>query len=1236
MKKMTWMAIALIAAVFLVLAGCSNPSNDPVVEEVVDPSGVLGQVAGVVYDSVTGLPLEGVTVIIGEAEATTDASGTYLFKDVAPGEYSVTFTKDGYGAYTETGYVVDPQLYIYDDPFREMASAQEQIGVFVEWLATYGGAFPELAGNTGLQTGTWTYEDGVFVSGNGSTTVTLDGSAPDPVEFPKFIISHNKVDYTYRKYLEVAIIPLDPLTAGITGQIEVVFEVNAAVALPVTGSAPIKAGVEIYFKGTRSISPNTADDTTVIYGPYLTDADGRFETTTKLPANTELTLVINPFTQAKDGVDYVFTDDKVFAPENWTTGYSVVKVTTLANGNLDVGKLYLFTIGTPAYITEANVPNPGSPLAVNGAITITFSKPISTGTVVPTLRNIVSIGNEAIGTTSTTQALKAVWNDDKTAVTLTPAETLVGYANPVFPYSKSTGNKVADLSLGTTAPRAEDGSPIYLVDASDTINVFTEEAIKPATIEYLSASAAPPRAAVAEIGGAIKITFNKAVNLDYVGTKFTLASADLFFKGDAEDNKVVYVYTDADVTNGTLSYTVAGAEASDVVTNTSFITNLTVKAPQLLLGSTNLYIDATGAPLPPANTPIFAGSAITFTFNSDIPSGAKAIVKLEKGGSTEISTTSSIDGKVLTITPAILETGTSGTAYTLTLEIVRADGVTIYKNPVTSGGNAAVGPVYVNTSAVLFTTTKTKQISLLKTNLYNDPVSGVDYGAGTSAPGEKYTFAVGGSITLSFDADIPAGAKIKAELREVGGNIIPTGAPTTLSKTLTIAPVNALKPGKDYYLQVSITDGSGVSHWAIPTSSTVVNVSVGSPFVANTYSIRFYTQKPVTPVLVSANLYKDDEVANQATPYFPRKGTIDLTFTGLPATGTTTVEDVVLSTTAFATSGISAYARLEGSTVKVTPTDLLNASTTYYLTFTLKNGTTTIWSVPDLSGSGPYDPVYITNNSTGDRITLRVADALAIVPRATTGSLTTGGIGTNNTATSLAPQDDIVIQFNHPIATVDKAELLYVRNTGSGFPRPVYGTTVSGGTLSEDKKVLTIKPTNLLASNATFIVRLKVISEDGQILVYDSTDKADPTSYVGGAPNEDIGNTNNTTITVNGTLVEGVKQPITSGTLAGTITGIPNNAIDTALTFTPATTAVPFEVTYTLRRGRMGIWVDTTQTQTQNAGTVGAWSISNAPFDSLPGTEVHTTGENIQFNVRGTNAKGYLTQSNTVNISFAP
>ncbi|GAH77473.1 unnamed protein product [marine sediment metagenome] len=51
---------------------------------------------GIVTDAETGEPIPGVLVTLNGGSTYTDSTGAYTFADIAPGEYVLEFSKEGY------------------------------------------------------------------------------------------------------------------------------------------------------------------------------------------------------------------------------------------------------------------------------------------------------------------------------------------------------------------------------------------------------------------------------------------------------------------------------------------------------------------------------------------------------------------------------------------------------------------------------------------------------------------------------------------------------------------------------------------------------------------------------------------------------------------------------------------------------------------------------------------------------------------------------------------------------------------------------------------------------------------------------------------------------------------------------------------------------------------------------------------------------------------------------------
>ena len=74
--------------------------NTTTLDTTMTPNPTTGALSGKVTDSVTGLPLAGVSVSIGSWSGITNSSGDYAVVGITPGTYEVTFTKSGYQTVT--------------------------------------------------------------------------------------------------------------------------------------------------------------------------------------------------------------------------------------------------------------------------------------------------------------------------------------------------------------------------------------------------------------------------------------------------------------------------------------------------------------------------------------------------------------------------------------------------------------------------------------------------------------------------------------------------------------------------------------------------------------------------------------------------------------------------------------------------------------------------------------------------------------------------------------------------------------------------------------------------------------------------------------------------------------------------------------------------------------------------------------------------------------------------------
>jgi hypothetical protein len=1097
MKKFAWFTAVLLIAAVLAFVGCNNGTTDDV-----ESKGVLGQVSGVVYDGVTGQPLEGATVAIGGYEpVTTTKAGTYSIPDVIPNtelgviqSYTLSISKEGYGFYTQE-VRVDPKEYADADPFKDWDNIDTQIALFTEWIESQGNSiFPD-SDIQGGASGEWTYENGVFVSGDGETTVTIDGSSSN--DFPQFKVVENKLSYTYRYGVPVHITRLQPLTGGFTGKINLIFDTyNSAWTQPVNGTAAIKAGVEIYFVDADEyeVAQNgDHDETTRIYGPFVTNADGTF-TADKLPAATELAIFINPFYQEFGGIAYYFEPFHLYSSADWTDpinnpGSAPAAFETLAGneevpaeeesadptrkGYRNLGELHIFTTGTVAFITGGNVPNANAPFAVSGStISLTFNRPIKIGSFSANLT--INAGANGLGAgPEVSQALSAEWTDDKT-VTLTPAEKLPGYSKISFPYSAAATAPVGWLNVQGFA---DDGSPIYA--ATNGIPVYTVEGIKLTGVEYIAKADAPTRAAV-QIGGAVKLTFSKDLDPNYAGNKFEIDDILADYRFVEDEPASVYIYADQEVTAAAdVTFAIAALGDTGDQLADSIGEKVTVGATnKLVLLSTNLYTGLDGVnQKPTGEASIFpVDGTISFTFAS-IPADSKASIELRKdAGTTVVYTPSAVIAGNTVSVPLATALLDAGTIYSLKLRIVQ-NGVTLYDTPAEAG---AKGPLYTEAAyGIVFKTSDQSRLTLLNTNLYTD-INDVSYAPADDAE----IFPKDRAITFTFN-EIPADAKVSAKLVE-GSTTIYT-AVAVAGNTVTVTPA-ALRAGTTYGIDLRITK-DGLTLYNIPEASGEIK---GLLYVDDDGAI-FMTSAADRLVLLKSNLYinpLDNEDAKGSADdlfYFAPDADLEFTFDTLPA-------DAILGAVLRDASNniLAADVTKDDATktVKVNPVNNLQAGKIYYLRLRVSNALNEdLWTVAngltgiDTSQAFAGDSLWYIGFSTQ-----KPAKATLV----STNLYKDGDVTNNYDAPYFKLNDSITLTF-YDIPAGTTVKTVELGTTTNAVAANIIDTSCAP---PADNKV-TIKPVKSLDANTPYYLRLVLAQPNSADLVWEPIAPNDTTGENG-------------------------------------------------------------------------------------------------------------------------------------------
>jgi len=654
----------LLMAGLLILAGCSDDSDSSSSSsssgggKTVGGKGVLGQVSGVVYNSITAQPLDGVTVEMGAYKTTTDKNGNYLFKDVGPGTYTISYVKDGFQFRTKN-VDVDPGAYITDDPFAEYKALTQQFLALQKWAEALK-VIPDYASiesNTpaGGNTVSWTYNGGLTVDGN-SASITVNNQTG------QFEFENVGLDFTYSKAYPMYITSLAPLTGAIKVQVKLFNGPNTETFRNnVTAPVPVAEGTEFWFTeastsnigwgqatGGAAVQPeyNAATGVTagtVRYGPGKANKNGEF-TITGLPVGTALTLITNGFVQKINNVDYYFaskTTSSIYQYANDATALSLASTFTAQYNSVDnkvqnytnAGTVYLFSEGSFVLVSSADVGTIATPKKPTDSIKLTFSDAIDKEDFTASLEIPVSGGNTNATlygvrfTTATTITFDATWSADYKEVTLVP-RNLTSNLRPLLPYAVDGTTATGYLKIiGYSQNR---GRILVGANNADTnsISVYTEEAIK--LVDVLTqAGETSSRAIVTVTRDTVDLVFNKPINLDlsrfYFGDSYDVGQQlNVTASADKKTISVPATLLGNTDPGKTISFRVVSAsDPYDITLVNSTNTYRNPSLPRMILLGTNIYdsgfLTTTGKD---AKFP--TNKAITLTFDRDLPAGLTA------------------------------------------------------------------------------------------------------------------------------------------------------------------------------------------------------------------------------------------------------------------------------------------------------------------------------------------------------------------------------------------------------------------------------------------------------------------------------------------------------------------------------------------------------------------------------------------------------------------------------------
>lgn len=490
--------VGIMALVLLfVFAGCGDDG-----EKVFVGKGALGQISGVLFDTVTLEPLADVTATLtGSGDTTvTDDNGAFFFADVEPGVQELTFVKDGY-RFTSRNVYVDPQLYLNSDPFMEA----EIIKTHLENAKiNFNFNFDGLDAVTTMGDFVWT------------TDSELRPAAD-------FMVTKEKLNYTYSEFISLNVIGIVPLSGSITGKISVFSVTEAEYQNIALGAAPIApaANVEVFFQDGEDVNLGEgAAAERGWFGPFVTGANGTF-TATGLPVGVDLIMSINSF--AQDGIFYDGNElrnyDSGNALSDALDANSRTFIALPSNNATNIGDFYLLastdfiTVTSVAYDVAAN-----NFATRDGSIVLTFSKAVNPAGFEVTIDGVTDniMGSDDF------DELRYSFNATFTQVTITNAGG--------FPYSINESSPSGVINnIGGTAN-------IISSDTSDIgIAIFTEQGPVITGITYNAAD-------YATRNGSIVITYSKAIDPTSYDIDLTDGIVDLNNAGSDDFDGIVFSF----------------------------------------------------------------------------------------------------------------------------------------------------------------------------------------------------------------------------------------------------------------------------------------------------------------------------------------------------------------------------------------------------------------------------------------------------------------------------------------------------------------------------------------------------------------------------------------------------------------------------------------------------------------------------------------------------------------------
>jgi len=781
MKRLS-LCILAAAGIFFTATGCQNttdPSSDTSTAAAAD--GVTGIVSGVVLEKGTSVvtPVSGAVVSMGGyTPVTTDSNGVWVIKGVTPNYsstagaksgdgYTAVVTRENYASTTVNGIWVNAHEYVDDDPYNEAAVSS----ALIEVLKEYSDQLNNLQTLTIESSGTTTSE-------NGAEAVSLTDLSSS---ISSLASGMSKVAYTYSVSASVA--KLAPLTCSVTGTFKL-----CPVAFGTSGdktviSAP--AGMTVQVQGYTG---GAVDDN--LYGTVTTAADGTFSVE-KLPAATDLVLIVPGFNYAVDGTTYYFSTSKAA----WLDGDHASESNLIIDGQstktpFAVGNAILYAQPTKIIVTSNNVgaETTNTPLSLTGSLTFTFDRAMAS------LSPVFYSSSTIVDANKVSAAAAVTWNTEKTTATITAAS---GKFDSAIKYIVLTG----EASDGCTTFEQS----LYEVNFDSTIKISSTNAGESTVAAPLSvktpltftfdramASLSPVFYSSSTIVDANKVSAAAAVTWDTGRTTATITAANGKF-----DSAIKAVVLTGEASDGSTSF-------EQTVYDVNFL-SFGVQSVSII-DSSAVPTDASTVSVSAARSAVAvtASQYLALTFNDTIASAAVYMGTADTYSGRSLVSVKTKD-KVLYIPFGDAVNSASADLQVWgTVESSNGDTSTCAFGSSTWKLDAYFAyPEYRISSSNLYTVT----------SAINDTDDSV-----TSS------IAPGTAVTLTFDKAFATGSVVNAELYKAGEAVITENAlPVSASvsgTTVTITPSDDLAAGT-YHMSLEVTSDS-------TTEFTTVNKTFGT------------------------------------------------------------------------------------------------------------------------------------------------------------------------------------------------------------------------------------------------------------------------------------------------------------------------------------------------------------------------------------------------------------------------